>query len=415
MKTELENRSVFIGLGGLGKEALDTLGNSGISSERLVYLDARSEVFGITFLGMCKDVYPEVLAWSRMQDEEPNLLDWFDSNADYSPFSELPDIFLRSANRQMMRAGLLMNREKVTRYLEEVLGAPNEVYLITRSWGATGSAWVQDIAEIISDFLPAATVEICLLHDLFENQPFFLQSQSPKTRAISNGYWLLRELEHSSLGDFHLFHSLSQLLSFVLSESPEQESSIRKSALRTTMAELTMWGFSHPRLRNEHEEFLENRIRPFSEVIGQEDRYLLAGYLLARILDRDVRIYDEDRIIRVSFRRRLTDQVEMFIVPRIRGGISQIVLGLLIGNELVDNEGQRSAIEYLRDEGELLVNGGLGDLIASFGEALRSNRDSFRELIEHSMYFSHITHADRAAQQVLQVLIDISNRLLLEE
>ncbi|CAB4660707.1 unannotated protein [freshwater metagenome] len=415
MKSELENRQVFIGLGGLGKEALDTLGNSGISSEKLVYLDALSEVFGVTFLGMCKDVYPDILAWSRIQDVEPNLLDWFDSDASYSPFSDLPDIFLRSANRQMMRAGLLISREKVTRYLEEMLGTPEKVYLITRSWGATGSAWVQDVAEIISDFLPTATVEICLLHDLFENQPFFLQSQGPNARAISNGYWLLRELENSSPSDFHLFQSLSKLLSFVLSESPEQESSFQKSALRSTMAELTMWGFSHPQLRNEQAEFLKNRIRPFSEVIGQEDRYLLAGYLLVQMLDREVRISDEDRIIRVSFCRRLTDQVEMFIVPRIHGGISQIVLGLLVGSEFLDNEGQRSAIEYLRGEGELLVNNGLGDLVASLDEALRSNRDSLRELIKHSVDSSHISYGDRTAKQAIEVLIDVSNRLLIED
>ena len=81
-----------IGLGGCGGLIVNSIKDTALRNVNFFHLDFDSEIFGDFFYGYQFDVYRKV--HSLVKTSLPDLLTWLDLGEQYSPFRELPDLFM---------------------------------------------------------------------------------------------------------------------------------------------------------------------------------------------------------------------------------------------------------------------------------------------------------------------------------
>lgn len=271
----LENlRVAVVGLGGCGEKVAKELQESLGEQLSTVCLDWNSEIFGEFFFGYESDVYPRIESWVNIDSRD--LLSWVDVNSRHSPLREIPDIFMRSASRPIMRASLLLHQKLISDYLEGVLEKPSKVVLVTSTDGRTGSAWVLDIAEMIKQLLPETLIEISLVYNF--------SARIDRTKFLFHKtYWTLKEILACTNSKFEVrIHSSAeesiQLISDELRGLPRSED-------KTTLQEAMSLALKEAELGRENLNsswrFWRERARSAADLLTEETKDLIAGYALA--------------------------------------------------------------------------------------------------------------------------------------
>ena len=271
----LENlRVAVVGLGGCGEKVANELQMSLGEQTSTVCLDYDSEIFGEFFFGYQSDVYPRIKNWVNIVSRD--LLSWVDVNSSYSPLREIPDIFMHSTSRPMMRASLLLHQKLISDYLEGVLKKPSKVVLVTSTDGWTGSAWVLDIAEMIKQLLPETLIEISLVYN-------FSAGKVPQEIFSGKTYWTLKEILAcaKSTIDVRIHSSEEKAISSISDELRGLPRSEDKATLQEAMslalkkAELGRGNFQSSW------RFWRERARSATDLLTEETKDLIAGYALA--------------------------------------------------------------------------------------------------------------------------------------
>lgn len=268
-----------IGLGGCGGLIVNSLKDTALRNVNCFHLDFDSEIFGDFFYGYETDVYPKIHSW--VERTSPDLLTWLNVSKHYSPLRELPDIFMRGATRPIMRASLLLHRSTIVKYFKSVLNSPTKVIVASSTSGSTGSAWVMDIATMIKQILPSTPIEISLVNNhAFQ---FFSNSEILNVKT----YWTLREALVCSKLNFKLsLHSTYEDAIVSISETinRRQQSKTVKLNIEKALLKATREVAANTSLSEQF--FLKQRARAASDLLTEEIKNLIAGYVLAAIEER---------------------------------------------------------------------------------------------------------------------------------
>ena len=271
----LENlRVAVVGLGGCGEFVTKELQKSLGEQLSTVCLDSNSEIFGEFFFGYQSDVYPRIK--NSIEFVSRDLLSWVDVNCWYSPLRDIPDIFMSSTSRPMMRASLLLHQKLISDYLEGVLEKPSKVVLVTSTDGWTGSAWVLDIAEMIKQLLPETLIEISLVYNF--------SARIDRTEFLFHKtYWTLKEILACTNSKFEVrIHSSAE--ESIQSISGELRG-LPRSEDKTTLQEAMSLALKEAELGRENFEsswrFWRERARSATDLLTEETKDLIAGYALA--------------------------------------------------------------------------------------------------------------------------------------
>ena len=266
-------RVALVGLGGCGSKVAKELQESLGEQLSTVCLDWNSEIFEEFFFGYQSDVYPRIKNWVNLVSRE--LLSWVDVNSWYSPLREIPDIFMRSTSRPMMRASLLLHQKLISDYLKGVLEKPSKVVLVSSTDGWTGSAWVLDIAEMIKQLLPETLIEISLVYNFSASYgiPYF----------YNKTYWTLKEILACANSKFEVrIHSSAE--ESIQSISDELRG-LPRSEDKATLQEAISLALKEAELRGDNFDsswrFWRERARSATDLLTEETKDLIAGYALA--------------------------------------------------------------------------------------------------------------------------------------
>jgi hypothetical protein len=321
-------KPVVIGLGGGGSDIVEELRDSLSDYSHLISLDLDSEVFGDFFMGYCADVFPIVQQWPYFSSKE-SLESWFNSTGFFSPLRELPDIFARCTTRPVMRAAFLMHSDRIRTYLKEVLDSPEQVIIVCQINGATGSAWVLDIAELVRDLYPDVRVRIVLIAGELEHL-----LNHGAIRHLSNSYWTCREISsHEQFGkDALLFQTSSEAtnyLSNILTKISNQVKPVNAHNLEDLQYHCAQQFFSSIQNSWDMERFFGGRCRSVSALIADADREALVGLLVAHAENRVETNSERTSWDFLQIAARDSDELFRINVPRIDSpGASFISLAL---------------------------------------------------------------------------------------
>jgi hypothetical protein len=323
-----KDKTTVIGLGGGGTRIVEELRLSSPGQLNFISFDLDSGVFGDFFMGYCADVYPNVQLWSGHSSEEL-IESWFDSRGHYSTLRDLPDIFARCTTRPVMRAALLMHLNRIRTHLMEILDSPEDVKIVCQANGATGSAWVLDIAEMLQDLFPNACVRIVLIAGELEHR-----LNHGAIRDLSNSYWTSREIySHEHFGkDALLFQASSEAtdyLSTMLSKIDNQIRTVNAKSLEDFQYHCAQQFVSSIQNPWDMERFFEGRCRSISALITDADRASLAGLLVAHAENRVERNSERISWDFLQIAARDSDELFRIKVPQIQSpGASFISLAL---------------------------------------------------------------------------------------
>jgi hypothetical protein len=284
-----EPQVAVIGLGGIGAKVIETLQPSSDGNPQFLSLDATSDLFNGFFAGYISDVYSVVQGWALSTGL--SVTSWFNCNQWYPRLTELPDIFLRQTTRSIMRAALMIHEDRVRKFLNSSIQQPQRVILVAHSSGATGSAWLGDIARFAKEIFPTAVVNVVLIQSMVE----FNSSGRESVRNLANIFWTLHELEESEslLVQTHLVHSLDDGVQIVqeLIAQPDGNDVVTNCLnfgdefLRVSQDLLRL---IHGNQKDifATDLYIQSRCYPFSTSNHNSLRDLLGGLLLASVEDR---------------------------------------------------------------------------------------------------------------------------------
>jgi len=283
-----------IGLGGCGGLIVNSIKDTALRNVNCFHLDFDSEIFGDFFYGYQTDVYPKIHSW--VERASPDLLTWLDVSKHYSPLRELPDIFMRGATRPIMRASLLLHRPKIIKYFESVLDSPTKLIVASSTSGSTGSAWVMDIATMIKQILPSTPIEISLVY----NHAFQFLSNSEILNYKT--YWTLREALVCSKLNFELsLHSTYEDAIVSISETIDgRPQSDRRLNIEKTLLQSTREVTGENSVRGFY--FWRQRARAASDLLTEEIKNLIAGYVLAAT-EKRCKFTNNDRTLEFNCRQ----------------------------------------------------------------------------------------------------------------
>jgi hypothetical protein len=181
---------LVIGLGGCGGQIVNLIQKSGVDHITCLHLDANSQIFGDFFYGYMFDVEKTIINGIHLRGNDFSTV--LDVAGTSVPLRELPDGFMKSTSRPLMRAALHLFWEKLSNHLNDVINSPIRVHIVCSTFGWTGSGWVLDIASMLRSILPKTPIEISLVIDFPEN--YLPKTRSSKCRT----YWTLREFQSYS-------------------------------------------------------------------------------------------------------------------------------------------------------------------------------------------------------------------------
>jgi hypothetical protein len=185
-----------------------------------------------------------------------------------------------------MRAALLMHVDRVRKHLAEILDVPEDVQIVCQTNGATGSAWVLDIAETVQDLFPNACVRIVLIAGELEHH-----LNNGAIRHLSNSYWSCREISsHEQFGkDALLFQTSSEATSYlsnILTKIDNQIEPVNALNLEDFQSLCAQQFFSSIQKSWDMERFFGARCRSVSALITDAARESLTGLLVAHAENR---------------------------------------------------------------------------------------------------------------------------------
>jgi len=374
-----------IGLGGCGGLIVNSIKDTALRNVNCFHLDFDSEIFGDFFYGYQTDVYPKIHSW--VERASPDLLTWLDVSKHYSPLRELPDIFMRGATRPIMRASLLLHRPKIIKYFESVLDSPTKLIVASSTSGSTGSAWVMDIATMIKQILPSTPIEISLVY----NHAFQFLSNSEILNYKT--YWTLREALVCSKLNFELsLHSTYEDAIVSISETIDgRPQSDRRLNIEKTLLQSTREVTGENSVRGFY--FWRQRARAASDLLTEEIKNLIAGYVLAAT-EKRCKFTNNDRTLEFNCRQTNKNyEINFPLVQHTQFGGLRVTSGY--GLALMPYENwdplQFEAYKTICSEGAL----------ARFGQNLNLRTENLGKLFQFSeLLKSKIDELSRSAQSL---------------
>ena len=285
-----EKSTAVIGLGGSGSRIIRNLRESMPNSADYIELDTESEVFNSFFNGYCKDVIPTLQIQSRITKNH-SVAGWFDVRGAYSPLEDIPDIFLRNTTRPAMRASFLLFREGISSYLSQQIGNPENVIITSTTFGATGSAWILDMANLVREIFPS--VSISLVVDTGTDEWF--GNDGRYGRHLANDFWTVREIsaEDFLIGKVQVTNSAdatAKYIESILDQTADKNTDINgfvEEHLHVSGKRLFAL-FLQDNSPYDLHKFLESRCYPFSHLLKESERYAIAGLIVARVEERNI-------------------------------------------------------------------------------------------------------------------------------
>jgi hypothetical protein len=349
-----KEKTAVIGLGGGGTRIVEELRLSSPDQSNFISLDFDAEVFGDFFRGYCADVYPVVQSWAGLS-EEKSIDSWFDRRGHFSPLRELPDIFVRCTTRPIMRAALLMHVDRVRNHLAEILDVPEDVQIVCQTNGATGSAWVLDIAETVQDLFPNACVRIVLIAGELEHR-----LNHGTIRDLSNSYWTSREItSHEQFGkDALLFQTSSEATNYllnILTKVNSQVKPVNAHNLEDFQYHCAQQFFSSIRNSWDMERFFGGRCRSVSALIADAETESLTGLLVAHAENRVETNSERASWDFLQIAARDSDELFRITVPRIDSPGASFV-SLVLTDSGFGDQVQVQSITALQSEGAAALN-----------------------------------------------------------
>lgn len=271
MNEETNSQVLVIGLGGCGGRIVNSIQESAVDHITCIYLDWDSRIFENFFSGYIGEVGKEILLVLQILRSE--LLTVLDANYRFSQMEELPDRFMLCTSRPLMRASLLVLRNRLFSHLKEKIDSPTKVHIACSASGWTGSGWVLDIADMVRKLLPSTPIQISLVIDFSEK---FAQRPSSWN---SNTYWTLREFLACS--DPTISLKIDSMEKVVLSIIPSAEeiqnpdTNVDANELITSVLKVISKDTHNANF------FWRERSRTVSDLITDETKNLIAGYMLA--------------------------------------------------------------------------------------------------------------------------------------
>jgi hypothetical protein len=347
-------KPVVFGLGGGGTRIVEELRLSSPGQLNFISLDFDSEVFEDFFRGYCADVYPVVQSWAGLS-EEKSIDSWFDRRGHFSPLRELPDIFVRCTTRPIMRAALLMHVDRVRKHLAEILDVPEDVQIVCQTNGATGSAWVLDIAETVQDLFPNACVRIVLFAGELEHH-----LNNGAIRHLSNSYWSCREISsHEQFGkDALLFQTSSEATSYlsnILTKIDNQIEPVNALNLEDFQSLCAQQFFSSIQKSWDMERFFGARCRSVSALITDAARESLTGLLVAHAENRVETNSERTSWEFLQIAARDSDELFGIKVPRIDSPGASFI-SLVLTDSGFGDQAHVQSIAALQSEGAAALN-----------------------------------------------------------
>jgi hypothetical protein len=401
---------LVIGLGGCGGLVVNSIRESDAREITCLHLDWNSQIFNDFFYGYMFDVEKTIM--NRIHSKQNDFLTVLDVVSSYHSLRELPDLFMRNTSRPLMRAALHLFWEELVNHLVDVIDTPTRVHIVCSTSGWTGSAWVLDIASMVRSILPNAQIEILLVIDFADEY----QTKSMRMSSNYKTYWTLREFQACSDPSIKttIEPNIEQAILSIMSSTEEHQN--RKAAINicdliaTVSKEIST---DHRSPQRSPHSFWRERSRPISDLVTDETKNLIAGYILAGAEGRSDK-FREGSILNFSSlddleKHRITFMAvsgsEFSSLPILRG------YGLAIIPYENWDEIQETAFLCLCGEGLLARTGKLSSLSNEAESTLISVKSDLLDSIEKFSNNPHDFHA-KVYAGVLPLYVEIVDEIL---
>jgi hypothetical protein len=378
-----EPQVAVIGLGGIGTKVVEALQASTDGNSQFLSLDATSDLFNGFFAGYISDVYPVVQRWA--QSTGLSVTSWFNCNQWHPRLTDLPDIFLRNTTRSLMRAALLMHEDQVRNFLVSSIQHPHMVILVAHSSGATGSAWLGDIARFVKEIFPTTIVTVVLIQSMVE----FNVSGRESVRNSANSFWTLREVEESesSLDLTHLVHSLDDGVQIVQEFIAQPYGNDLETNCLNFGDEFLRVSQDLLRLIHGNQKdifatdlYIQSRCYPFSASNHNFLRGLMGGLLLAFVEDR----FDHDSGSRgwgaVQFASRTSGTRHVIEIPN----VSRLAVNVALTHKNLRLTDESIAYDTLVAEGAWAREFGSTEVAPEVRKKLQVLREEVEQRLSHA-------------------------------
>lgn len=411
MNEKTNSQVLVIGLGGCGGQIINSIQESEVDHITCIHLDSDSEIFGDFFFGYMHEVGNKILQGIQISRSE--LLTVIDVNdRSLVPLSDLPDIFMRCTSRPLMRASLLLLRERISTHLEEKITSPTKVHITCSTSGWTGSGWVLDIAVMVRKLLPSTPIQISLVND---DPQFGFERPSSWNCKI---YWTLREFLACSDPTIPMKIEPSMekaVLSIIPSEEEIQipDTNVDANELITSvLKEISI----HTLHTIGQDFFWRERSRTVSDLITNETKNLIAGYMLACAEGRS-NGFRRERYFEFSSQQTKNSYRINFVVKNASSGSEYSSLSISRGYGLAIipyeswDELQVEAFQKICVEGLSARSGQASNLSVEARASLISLKDHFLNSIDQLSIIRDKFHAKNYAD-VLPHYVAIANEIL---
>jgi hypothetical protein len=358
----MKDAFLVIGLGGCGGVVVNAIRESDSDGITCFHLDWNSQIFNDFFYGYMFDVENTIMG--SIHSKRNDFLAVLDVASRYPPLRDLPDSFMGNTSRPLMRASLHLFWEELVNQINDVIDAPTKVHIVCSTSGWTGSGWVLDIASMVRSILPNTPIEISLVIDFPDKYQAKITSSNCKT------YWTLREFLACS--DPSITTSIEpNITQAVLSiMSPKQEHENQKAVINICDLFSSVAKEISIDLHREgplfFHRFWRERSRPISDLITDETKNVIAGYILANAEGR-TNGFREGSILEFSSLNNSGKHSIAFIADSVSGSeYSSMPISRGYGLAIIPYENwdktQETAFSNLCSEGSLARTGQLSNL-----------------------------------------------------
>ena len=402
---------LIIGLGGCGGIAINAIQESDSDEVTCFHLDWNSQIFNDFFYGYMCDVENTIMKGIHSKRNDFSTV--LDVVSEYPLLRDLPDSFMRNTSRPLMRASLHLFWEELVNHINDVINAPTRVHIVCSSSGSTGSGWVLDIASMVRSILPDTPIEISLVVDFPDKYQAKITSSNCKT------YWTLREFQACTDASIkitiqpNIEHAIRSVVAST-EEHPSQKVVIDICDLITTITKEISIDLHRGGSLSLYR-FWRERSRPISDLVTEETKNLIAGYILSSAEGRSNR-FREGSILEFSSLNDLEKHRITFIADSVSGSdYSSMPISRGYGLAIMPYEkwdkSQEKAFSNLCAEGLLARTGQLSSLSNAAKSALISVKSDLLDLIEKFSNNPYNLH-EKTYADVLPIYVGIVDEIL---
>ena len=411
MNDVTSSQVLVIGLGGCGGLAVNSIRESNVGNITCLHLDVTSPIFENFFHGYMFDVENTIINRIHLRGNDFSTV--LGDVGNYYPMRELPDGFMQNTSRPLMRASLHLFWEKLIDLLNDVSNSPRKVHIVCSTSGRTGSGWILDIASMVRINLPNTPIEISLVMDFPNNR----EARTPSSKCRT--YWTLREFQSFSDPSVKttIEPTIEQAILSIISNTAEHQNQIAvidTDDLITAVAQDISID-SHQRDSYGHKSFWRERSRPISDLITDETKNLIAGYILANSEGRSNGFRD-GRILEFNSRNELEKYGITFMLDSDSGSTySSIRIGKGYGLSIIPyekwHETQEKGFQILCEEGLFARTGQLANLSIEAKSWLISLKSNFHNSMDELSKTTRNLHAKIYAE-TLPIYVGIVDEIL---